>query len=80
MKPEKTIAFALVAIAISLAAIAVRMWFFAPATYGELLALKELSQEQKKEAFVSIYQRIPMIWVRGGSIDADVTGSITTDQ
>lgn len=62
-------------IAIALCAIAVKVIFFAPPTFGDFRALAQIQDaEEKKNRRVSLISRTPVVWVRGGSMD--VSGSV----
>jgi hypothetical protein len=72
----------LTVIAISVSLIAVKMYFphinskGAP-TYGELLAIRNLDVESRREAFTDILNRLPLVRVHSG--DIEVTGTVQID-
>lgn len=64
-------------IAIALCTIAIKLVFFGPSTRGDMLAIRAIQNaDEKKAAFESFMNRIPVVWVRGGDIDATVTGTV----
>lgn len=64
-------------IAALLCAIAIRLIFFGPSTRGDMAAISKIQNaDEKKAAIESFMNRIPVVWVRGGDIDATVTGSV----
>ncbi len=68
-------------IAVALCAIAIKLIFFGPPTRGDMLAVRTIQNtDEKKVAFDSFMNRIPVVWVRGGDIDATVTGTVEIDR
>jgi hypothetical protein len=64
-------------IAIALCAIAIKLIFFGPSTRGDMAAISKIQNaDERKAAIESFMNRIPVVWVRGGDIDATVTGSV----
>lgn len=61
-------------IAAALVSIAVKLWFFAPPTFGDFLALREIPEESRSEARTELFSRLPMVRARGG--DVEVSGSV----
>ena len=62
-------------IAIALCAIAVKLIFFGPSTRGDFIAIGKIQNaDERKAAFDSFMSRIPVVWVRGGEVDVNVTG------
>ncbi len=50
-------------------------------TYGDILALRDIKDTtQRKEAYLAILRRIPLVRVQGGSVDAAVSGSVEIDR
>jgi hypothetical protein len=54
--------------------IAVKLWLFAPPTFGEFLALKDVPEESRSAARADLFRRLPMVRARGG--DVEVSGSV----
>jgi hypothetical protein len=49
-------------------------------TRGDFLALRSISDsQQRKEAFRKLTNSLPVVWIQGGQIDADVSGSVSVD-
>lgn len=68
-------------IAIALCAIAIKLIFFGPSTRGDMAAIAKIQDaNEKKAAIESFMKRMPVVWVRGGDIDATVTGSVGFEQ
>ena len=64
-------------IAIALCAIAIKLIFFGPSTRGDMAAISKIQNaDERKTAIENFMKRIPVVWVRGGDIDATVTGSV----
>lgn len=64
-------------IAIALCAIAVKLIFFSPPTKGDMIAISKIQNaDERKVAIESFMNRIPVVWVRGGDIDATVSGYV----
>lgn len=70
----------LTVIAIALVAIAFQLIFHSAPTRRDIFNLKNIeNQEAKSEKFKDLMMRIPLVWVQGGDIDAEVTGSVSID-
>lgn len=68
-------------IAIALCAIAIKLIFFGPSTRGDMVAISKIQNaDERKVAIESFVSRIPVVWVRGGDIDATVTGTVEIDR
>jgi hypothetical protein len=49
-------------------------------TRGDFLALRSIPDgHQRKEAFRKLVSSLPVVWIQGGQIDADVSGSVSVD-
>jgi membrane protein insertase Oxa1/YidC/SpoIIIJ len=71
--------FLLSIIAIALCAIAVKVIFFGSPTFGDFRSLAQITDAQaKKEKMASLVSRIPVVFVRGGSVG--VSGSVEIDR
>jgi len=83
---DKYTRFLLTVIAASMSLIAVKMYFpyitqgdlsLGPPTFGEYNDLRQTSNTNtKKERFMRLAKRLPIVRVQGGQIDADVSGSV----
>lgn len=50
-------------------------------TRGDLSALRDISDgEQRKQALLRLMRNVPLIWVQGGDIDAEVTGTVSVER
>ncbi|MFA7241715.1 MAG: hypothetical protein WC091_16510 [Sulfuricellaceae bacterium] len=64
-------------IAIALCAIAINLIFFGPSTRGDMAAIKDIQDADKRKVAIDRFvKRMPVVWVRGGDIDATVTGTV----
>lgn len=64
-------------IAIALVAIAIKLIFFGPPTRSDMVAIWKIQNaDEKKAAIEGFMNRVPVVWVRGGDIDATVTGPV----
>lgn len=64
-------------IAVAMCAITVKLIFFGPSTRGDMATIGKIQNaDERKAAIESFMNRIPVVWVRGGDIDATVTGSV----
>jgi|APLak6261669087_1056070.scaffolds.fasta_scaffold02624_3 hypothetical protein len=62
-------------IAIALSAIAIKLIFFGPSTRADMAAIRNIQDaDERKVAIERFMNRIPVVWVRGGDIDVNVTG------
>jgi hypothetical protein len=70
----------LTVIAIALVAIAFQLIFSSAPTRSDFLNLKNIEDQQTRfEKRKDLMMRIPLVWVQGGAIDAEVTGSVSID-
>lgn len=80
---DSTVKILLGVIAAALCAIAFRLYFpgaSAPPTYGDVLSLKEIPDVNvRREKHKELLRRTPLVWVKGGEIEADVSGSVAID-
>lgn len=76
MKPDPQ-SILLTVIAAALVSISVKLWFFAPPTFGDFLALRDVQSEKKTEARMAMMRKLPLVRVQGG--DIDVSGSVSID-
>ncbi len=68
-------------IAIALCAIAIKLIFFGPSTRGDMAAIGKIQDaDERKVAIEKFMNRMPVVWVRGGDIDATVTGSVEIER
>jgi hypothetical protein len=66
-------------IAVSLFAIAVRLWMPGYATMGELQTIVKIGDnDEKQKALASWRARLPMVRIQGGTVDVDVTSMSPT--
>lgn len=80
----------LTVIAVSVSLIAVKMYFpyitqgdlsLGVPTFGEYNALRQVvDADTKKERFMRLTKRLPIVRVQGGQIDADVSGSVEIER
>lgn len=87
---DKQAKLLLTVIAVSVTLIAVKMYFpyitqgdlsLGPPTFGEYNALRQVADtDTKKERFMRLANRLPMVRVQGGQIDADVSGSVEIER
>ena len=78
-------------IAVSLSVIALRMFepqeahagrafLSAGPTYGQIVSLREVKDDaERRQAYRAILRRVPLVQVQGGSVDAEVSGSVEID-
>lgn len=70
----------LTVIAIALVVIAIKLVIPSAPTRGDFLNLKNIEDPAEKFAKrKDLMMRVPLVWVHGGEIDAEVTGSVTID-
>jgi hypothetical protein len=73
----KYIKIILTIIAILLGMINFKLWTWQNiSTRGDLIALREA---KSPDARMRLLKNIPIIWVQGGDIDANVSGSVSID-
>ena len=73
----KYIKVILTVIAILLGMINFKIWTWQPiSTRGDFIALREIKDPDARKKFL---KNIPIIWVQGGDIDANVTGSVSIE-
>jgi hypothetical protein len=70
----------LTVIAIALVVIAFQLIFQSTPTRGDFLSLRNIeNQEARVAKLKELKMRIPLVWVEGGEINAEVSGSVTID-
>jgi hypothetical protein len=73
----KYIKIILTVIAILLGMINFKLWTWKNiSTRGDFIALREA---KNPEARMRLFKNVPIIWVQGGNIDANVSGSVSIE-
>lgn len=82
MNSENYTKIILTVIAALLLSINIKLWTWPDITKrGDLVAFRTLTnEEEKKKARERYHQNIPVIWIQGGSVDADVSGSVSIER
>ena len=72
----------LTVIAALLLGINAKLWTWPDITKrGDIIAIRALTNDADKKAAQERYHKnMPVIWIQGGSIDADVSGSVSIDR
>jgi hypothetical protein len=68
-------------IALALIVIAGRLVHTRNPTYGDVLALREIKDNPaRKEAYLKLLHKLPLVTVSGGQLNAEVTGSVELER
>lgn len=71
----------LAVIAAALCFIALKLYVSTPPTFGDFRALKDIQDNDKRqEQRLKLIEKLPLVRVQGGTIDADIQGSVSIDR
>lgn len=78
---DNTIKAILAVIAIALCAITLKLYVSAPPTLGDFLALNDIKDAEKRQKQqLKLIASLPLVRVQGGTIDANIQGSVSIDR